>query len=251
MGKCSHQMCPLFTLWCSSHNSLSPSFQLAFLDFTSFPSVSLSALLALSTASRMRKPPRSVCARRTTPGPRQTHHLPPAHVRLAEMVSLCKASRHRVCPAAQSRAAAGGCPRLSPRQPVGAVPGHTCPVCTRVLLRRGGGEGLFLRRGACRLSPQSDDCGQACRLPSKYRAQSFSQYRSQILIKWPLVNWIGPQLYSSDGCCRAACAAMRSAPALPESERGWAVSDRRLCPGALAAEPGEPPGPAGHFSCAA
>lgn len=110
MGKCSHQTYRPFILWCASYNSLSLSFQLAFLDFTSFPSVSLSALLALSTASHMRKPPRSVRARRTTLGPRQTHRLPPAHVRLAEMLALCKVrirgSRRCVCPAAQSRAGA-------------------------------------------------------------------------------------------------------------------------------------------------
>ncbi|KAI6073317.1 Ephrin type-A receptor 10 [Aix galericulata] len=54
------------------------SFQHAFLDFTSFRSVFLSALLALSTASRTRKPPHSAHARRTTPGPRRTLRLPPA-----------------------------------------------------------------------------------------------------------------------------------------------------------------------------
>lgn len=101
-----------------SRNFLSLSFQLAFPDFTSFPSGSLSALLALSTASRMRKPPRSVRARRTTPGHRQTHHLPPAHVRLAEAAAFCTARKggcsHSVCPSAQSRAAVRaalrGCP---------------------------------------------------------------------------------------------------------------------------------------------
>lgn len=133
-GKCSHQTCLPFTLWCSSHNCLSLSFQLAFLDFTSFPSVSLSALLALSTASRMRKPPRSVRARRTTPGLRQTHHLPPAHVRLTATAALCKAlkrgSRHCVRPTAQSRAdareAVRACPPASTCQPVLAH-GSCCP----------------------------------------------------------------------------------------------------------------------------
>lgn len=61
------------------------SFQRAFPDFTSFHSVFLSALLALSTASPTRKPPRSARARRTTPGPHRTLRLPPARVRLAEV----------------------------------------------------------------------------------------------------------------------------------------------------------------------
>lgn len=164
-GKCSHQTCPPFTLWCSSHNSLSLPFQLAFLDFTSFPSVSLSALLAPSTASRMRKPPRSVRARRTTPGPRQTHHLPPAHVRLAEMASLCKARERGcgrwVCPAARSRAGARGCPRQHGVQARGSCAWARVslgvPVCAGYCCGGEGVEGLSLRHAAQRLRLQSDE----------------------------------------------------------------------------------------------
>lgn len=115
-----------FVLCCSLLNSLS-LFQLACRGFTSSPSASLSVLHALSTASRTRKPPRSVCARRITPGLLQTRHLPPAHVGLAGTPqrgsspgSVCPEHRARQCP---------GCPCLlcvSPR------------VCAGVLLHWGG-----------------------------------------------------------------------------------------------------------------
>lgn len=111
-----------FILCCSPLNTLS-LFQLAFRGFTSSPSVFLSALHALSTASHMKKPPRSVCARRITPGLLQTHHLPPAHVRLAGTAALCgegTVSRHFVL---QHRA--GWCPGLSQAP-------SACTVCSPV-----------------------------------------------------------------------------------------------------------------------
>lgn len=96
----------------SSLNSLS-LFQLALQAFTSSPSVSLSVLHALSTASHMRKPPPSVCARQITPGLLQTHHLPPAHVR------LCLSARHSVC-----LCVCPGTPSVL------QCPGPACSVCS-------------------------------------------------------------------------------------------------------------------------
>lgn len=186
-----------------SRNFLSLSFQLAFPDFTSFPSGSLSALLVLSTASRMRKPPRSVRARRTTPGHRQTHHLPPAHVRLAEAAAFCTARKggcsHGVCPSAQSRAAVRAALRGCPLPACCAGP-WGLHLGTRVLGRArlhqgaaavGGDGGASLRHRTCRLQSCERGMWSGCSLPVETRARSFSQYSSQILIKWPLVNWIG------------------------------------------------------------
>lgn len=101
-------------------------FQLASRGFTSSPSVSLSALHALSTASHMRKPPRSVCARQITPGLLQTHHLPPAHVRLTGVAALCSggaASGHFVLCLSVLQHRAGQCPGLS-QAPL------ACSVCS-------------------------------------------------------------------------------------------------------------------------
>lgn len=99
--------------------------------------------------------------------------------------------------------------RLS-RQPSEAVPcqhtvlacggcAGTClsleePVCTGELPQRGGDGGTSLHHGARRLQSRERDMWSGCSLPIETRARSFSQYSSQILIKWPLVNWIGLHL---------------------------------------------------------
>lgn len=89
------------------------------------------------------------------------------------------ASRHLVCPAAQSQ----GCPGLP------------CLLCVLTLggcCSGEGMEGLSLQHRAGRLG--ADQTDQAHRLPGKTGAQIFSHYSSQVLIKWPLVNWSGVQL---------------------------------------------------------